>query len=45
MSGVWERQIRTERTILNPLLKTHGKSLNDEVLYTLLIEVETIVNS
>ena len=45
MGGVWERQIRTARSILNALLKTHGRSLNDEALYTLLIEVESIVNS
>ena len=45
MGGVWERQIRTARSILNALLKTHGRSLNDEALYTLLIEVEAIVNS
>ena len=45
MGGVWERQIRTARSILNALLKTHGRSLNDEALHTLLIEVEAIVNS
>ena len=45
MSGVWERQIRTARSILNVLLKSHGRSLNDEALHTLLIEVEAIVNS
>ena len=45
MGGVWERQIRTARNILNALLKTHGRSLNDEALHTLLIEVEAIVNS
>ena len=45
MGGVWERQIRTTRCILNALLKTHGRSLNDEALHTLLIEVEAIVNS
>ena len=45
MGGVWERQIRSARTILNSLVKTHGKSLDDESLHTLLIEVESIVNS
>ena len=39
MGGVWERQIRTERSILKALLKTHGRSLNNEALHTLLIEV------
>ena len=41
----WERQIRTARNILNSLLKTHGASLTDESLQTLLTEVEAIVNS
>ena len=45
MGGVWERQIRSARTILTSLLKTHGTSLNDELLCTLLIEGEVIVNS
>ena len=43
MGGVWERQIRSARTILTSLLKTHGTSLNDKSLRTLLIEVEVIV--
>ena len=30
MGGVWERQIKTARDILNSLLKTHGASLTDE---------------
>ena len=45
MSGVWERQIKSARTILTSLLKIHATSLNDESLHTLLIEVEAIVNS
>ena len=45
MGGVWERQIRSARTILTSLLKTHGTSLNDKSLHTLLIEVEAVVNS
>ena len=45
MGGVWERQIRAARSILNALLKTRGRSLNDEALHTLLIEVEATVNS
>ena len=44
MGGLWEGQIRTARSILNALLKTH-RSLNSEALHTLLIEVEAIVNS
>ena len=30
-SGVWERQIRSARTILLSLLNTHGRSLNDKL--------------
>ena len=45
MGGVWERQIRSARAILNSLLKTHGSSLSDDYLQTLLVEVEAIINS
>ena len=45
MGGVWERQIRPAYTILMSLLHTHGRSLNDESLRTLLGETEAIVNS
>ena len=45
MGGVWERQIRSARKILESLLKTHGASLNDESLQKLLVEVEAIKNS
>ena len=45
MGGVWERQIRTARGILNALIKTHGKRLDEESLHTLLVEEEAIVNS
>ena len=45
MGGVWERQMKSARTILTSLLKTNGTSLNDESLHTLLIEVQAIVNS
>ena len=40
--GVWERCIRTIRKILNALLKE--QNLDDEALYTLMCEVESIVN-
>ena len=40
MEGIWERQIRTART-----WETHGKSLDEESLHMLLVEVEAIVNS
>ena len=40
MGGVWERQIRSGKIILEGLLKTHSHSLNDESLRTLIAEVE-----
>ena len=45
MGGVWERQIQSARNILAALLKTHGQSLNDEGLRTLVVETEAIINS
>lgn len=45
MGGVWERQIRTVRSILSSLLSNNGKQLDDESLRTLMCEAEAIVNS
>ena len=45
MGDVSEKQIRLARTILMSLLHTHGRSVNDESLRTLLAETEAIVNS
>ena len=45
MGGVWERQIRSARSILAALLKTHRHSLSDEGLRTLVAETEAIINS
>ena len=45
MGGVWECQIQSARAILNFLMNTHGSSLTDESLQTLLVEVEAIINS
>lgn len=45
MGGVWERQIRTARRILDTLLREHGSRLDDESLQTLMCEVESIINS
>ena len=45
MVGVWERQIQSARNILSSLMKTHGTSLDEKLLNTLLVEVEDIVNS
>ncbi|XP_019633454.1 PREDICTED: uncharacterized protein LOC109476879 [Branchiostoma belcheri] len=40
--GVWERQIRTIRQVLNAIMKKNP--LDDEGLHTLLCEAESIVN-
>ena len=45
MGGVWERQIKSAQAILASLLRTHGASLDDESLQTLMAETECIVNS
>ena len=45
MGGVWERQIRSARTILASLLRNHLARLNDEALRTLFTEVGLIINS
>ena len=45
MGGVWERQIRTIRSVLARLLQQHGTQLDDESLRTLVCEVTAIVNS
>ena len=42
---VWERQIRSARSILNSLLKTHGSNLTEESLQTLGVEIEAIASS
>lgn len=43
MGGIWERVIRTIRRVLAALLG--NARLNDEILQTLLCEVESIINS
>jgi len=45
MGGIWERMIKSVRAILSGLLVQHGSQLNDELLLTLLAEVEAVVNS
>ncbi|XP_071948684.1 uncharacterized protein [Antedon mediterranea] len=45
MGGVWERQIRTVRSALTPLLNSCGDHLCDETFRTFLCEVQSIVNS
>ena len=45
MGGVWERQIKTVRSVLTVLLHKNGGQLNDEGLATFMCEAEAIVNS
>jgi hypothetical protein len=45
MGGVWERQIRTVRNVLQGILKEHGSRLDSSSLRTLLYEAASIVNS
>ena len=45
MGGVWERQIRTIRNILNAIMKQHSKRLNLASLRTFMYETMAIVNS
>ena len=42
--GVWERQIRSVRNVMNALMKQHGQRLDDESLRTFICESEAIVN-
>ena len=44
MGGVWERQIRTVRSVLITLIEQSGSQLDDEALRTLLHEAAAIVN-
>ena len=45
MGGVWERQIRSVRKVLSPMLREHGDRLDDESLRTLMCEIEAVINS
>ena len=45
MAGVWERQIRTVRKVLMPILLKSGSQLDDESLRTMFYEVMALVNS
>lgn len=45
MGGVWERQIRSVRSVLAGLLHLHGQQLDDESLRTFMSEVTAIINS
>ena len=43
--GVWEREIRSTRAILNGILLNQSKSLNDGSFRTFFCEIECILNS
>ena len=43
MGGIWERMVRSVKEVMSGLLKEH--TLTDPQLYTVLTEVENIVNS
>ncbi|XP_031551078.1 uncharacterized protein LOC116288432 [Actinia tenebrosa] len=43
--GVWERQIRSIRNVMNGLLRGHGARIDEETLRTFLCEAEATVNS
>ena len=45
MGGVWERHIRTVRSVLLAILEKNGAQLDDESLRTYLCECEAIINS
>ena len=45
MGGVWERQIRSARSILSSLMQTYDKSLDEKSLATLMAETGGILNS
>ena len=44
MGGVWERPIRTARAVFSSILASHGHSLDDELLRTVMVETEAIIN-
>ena len=43
--GVWERQIRSIRNVMNGLIREHGNRLDEETLRTFLCEAESTVNN
>ena len=44
MGGVWERMIRSVRSILDVILSQHGSQLDDESLRTYMCEIAAILN-
>ena len=45
IGGAWEQQIRSTRSILLSLLRTHSRSLNNESFRSLMAEAEKLMNS
>ncbi|XP_044182748.1 uncharacterized protein LOC122963378 [Acropora millepora] len=45
MGGIWERQVRSVRSILSAVLREHGRALDEESFSILLTEVKCIINS
>ena len=45
MGGIWERKIRTVRSVLSALLQRNGQQMNYEALRTFMCEAEAVVNS
>ena len=44
MGGVWERMIKSVRSVLTALITSHSEQLDDELLRTFMTEAECIVN-
>ena len=45
MGGNWEHNLRSVRAIFNSRPQTHGHSLNEGYLPTLINETEAVINS
>ena len=45
MGGIWERMIKSVRSVLSDLLQEQGTQLDDEALCTLMTEAENVINS
>ena len=43
--GVWERQIRSIRNVMNALIKEHGTYMDEETLTAFLFEAKATVNN
>lgn len=43
--GVWERQIRSIRNVMNGIIREHGTYIDEEVLRTFLCEAQATVNN